>query len=77
MNEVLLCVRCGVPISDHETRPCADCGVSVRDHNDPSYTDDWVCYHCHSLRDGRDPKEALNHLSEMIIMGWLIERETT
>lgn len=48
------------------TKDCEKCGDPVADSDDPSFKDQWLCYWCHCLKDGRDAKAALNSMSTLI-----------
>lgn len=48
------------------TKPCEDCTTPVEDTNDPNFKDLWLCYWCHCKREGKDPKEALNGLAQLM-----------
>lgn len=62
-------------MSEFETRPCERCGVRVRDRCDPHFKRSWLCYHCHCLETGRDPKQALNQLAELVKLGHLVRAD--
>ncbi len=50
-------------------KPCKDCARPTRAFDDPTFTDDWLCYYCHCLRENIDQREALNTLAEMFKVG--------
>lgn len=56
------------------TKPCEKCGVPVRDQDVPNYRP-WTCYYCHCLLTGRDPKNALNVITQMMKLGQLVQRK--
>jgi hypothetical protein len=51
---------------------CEECKVVTKDKQDPAFTGPWLCYWCHCLKEGHDPKVVLNTFAEAIKLGRLI-----
>lgn len=56
------------------TFACEKCGFVSKDMPDPTFTGPWLCYHCHCLEQGQDPKTALNLFAEMLKIGYLVKK---